>query len=603
MCQSRRIESLDIDDARELVIGADDDPASVREMAAAALAHLDDSDVLDEAEAIVAWALGLALRHLRELDAARSWLDRALSALAPGSDDHTQVTLTLTGTMAYLGELAEAEQRLRDAEPSAALAGRVTFQLAAVTERVGRVDEAAAGYHDALAQFRRSGDRLGEAHALSGIGLVELESDQPSAARTSFGAALEIYRELDLEMLIATGTHNVGLAAMRSGDLVRASELLGESARELDRLGQPFAETALDHVESLLLLGRPDEAAERATRALESIQSSSASTDRAEMLTALGLALARGGAHDVAQRAFATADQLFLDQDRGPWRSVVNLRRLQSEAAPDRSTLESLLTLSTALRSTGMETAAIDSDAAAVDIADRLGAVHLVEGAVTRLLELDVDDPRRLHAEALRALVEGDLQSARRSARSALSAVTGRLGEPLTLDLKSALLAQRDGVIRVGLETARHLDDPSMVVELVLATQHASSFDPETADRRWRNANELIAVADDGARLALVRSCDDRAEFLDAPDRGAVVEALAHHAFLLSDTIIRPPGPDDAGRLDRSAAAIRTLAPWLEGPSEEPLLLVVSGDLARAPWTSVSTRSIRLVTSTHVQDP
>ena len=352
----------DLIEARALVERADSDPESVRSAATALLAEVDPTEHLRGAQPYAAWALGLALRHLRELADSRRWLTRAADALSANEPDHTRVVLTLAGTLAFLGELHEADALLADVETTSDLAGRVRFQRAAIAERLGDVAHAADGYAQALDDFRRAGAQLGAAHALSGVGLIELERDQPSDALHRFRDARSLYAELGLDLLQATAAHNEGLAAMRSGDLISAIGLLAEASEELERLGQPFAETALDRIECLLLLGRPAEAARRAAEAIEILQRAGGATDRAELLTTIGAALRRSGNAELARRAFDVAGQLFAEQGRPTWVDVVELRRLESASEPTVDTLASLAAVTSRLRQAGMESFATEGD-------------------------------------------------------------------------------------------------------------------------------------------------------------------------------------------------------------------------------------------------
>jgi tetratricopeptide (TPR) repeat protein len=608
----------DIDAARRLVNRADGDPESVRRDASRLLAGVEPGDELSPRQALAAWALGLALRHLRELRDARVWLERAAATFGPGTEDHTQVVLTLTGTMAFLGELHEADEMLRQAAPSPSLAGRVVFQRAAIAERLGDLDRAALGYRSALERFRATGDRLGEAHALSGIALTDLEQGVPSRSVEAFSDARQIYLELDLPMLAATARHNEGLAAMRCGNLIRAIELLEQAEGELDALGQPFVETALDHVEALLLLGRPEAAADRARRALELLIAAGASTDRAEMLTVLALALHESSQADVAIRALDTADHLFAQQDRGAWSSLVELRREQCR--PDNTTrkLTALSDIGLRLRETGMGAAATEADAALLEAVAQMdddGAADqgAVNECVQRLTALDAANLHHAHATMFEAGRQGEDHEAVRIARTALADLETRLIEPTPLDVRCALVAQRDRIVRLGVRSAGQLNDAWFVVEVLATVQRAALQPPGSEPAHDGDADEapatadgihaslesvagdtdFVAVVDDGSTLTTVRFADDGPEFVESPARDDVVRTLERHSGLLASALGHGSSAHDDDLLTRSADAVRAVLPWLAG--DRPLALALSGSLSTAPWTSLATRPTRVV--------
>ena len=62
---------MNIETARTLVTKADANPAEAATAARASLVGVGEDETLDGAHAIAAWGLGLALRHLRELEEAR----------------------------------------------------------------------------------------------------------------------------------------------------------------------------------------------------------------------------------------------------------------------------------------------------------------------------------------------------------------------------------------------------------------------------------------------------------------------------------------------------------------------------------------------------
>ncbi|MFK8022829.1 MAG: CHAT domain-containing protein [Ilumatobacter sp.] len=575
-----------VGDIRRLVVDADDDPRRVRDAARVLLEDAQDETLTDD-QAIAAWALGLALRHLRELDEAVRWLRRAGEALPDGSDDHTSVLLTLAGTMAFTGELVAADELLAGVVASEALAGRVTFQRAAIAERLGEIDRASEGYQRALESFRTSGDRLGEAHALSGIGLIAIQQSNPADARRAYEAAHDAYDELGLELLSATATHNRGLAATRMGDLDLAAEILESAAAALSALGEPFVEVALDQVELLLLLGLPEQASDRAKEALAQLQRSGASTDRAELLVTLGVALHGVGHHEVGDRSLAVAERLMADQNRPGWQAVVQLRRLEVDPAPAR---EAVVETATELRRIGLTDLAADADVLA--LATSVAADADAANCVDRLQSLPPNDARRSFATALAAFRAGRFDEVGRVARHAISSTTRDVTQSTSIETRTARLMLRDRVSAVGVDAAVENDEPRLVVELLRAQQAAtlgrsSSANAQPGPERCAS----VTVYDDGQRLVVVHSDGRNCSFGEPLDRAAFMDAMFRHAAVLDDALHHSLASEDA--ILRSAELVQQQAPWLR--ERAPLSLAVSGELSNAPWGSVANGPIRLV--------
>lgn len=610
---------MSIEAARELVGLADADPGRVASTARARLADVPEGATLDAAQAVTAWALGLALRHLRQLDEALWWLDRAIGALEPGGDDHTRAVLTLTGLLAFQGAFEKADELLTDLEPSPTMAPRVTFQRAAIAERVGDVDTAAEGYRSALTSFRESGDRLGEAHALSGLGLVAMTRGDPRVAYELYRDARRIYVALGLDMVAAVMRRNMGWAATRAGDLITAVELLETAGEELRAHGQPFIETELDYVEALMLLGRRAEATERAAAALGELQTAGASADRAELLVALGEALVTTGHAEVGERSFAVADQLFTSQGRPSWSAVVRLRRLGVMRTPSADAVAEILRLGAELRGAGLTDTAIEADVLALERARRHTRTRStwatdplddrLDTCIERLRTLRPDDPRRAYGEAVHALEQGNHALACDLARRAIAEAGEAIVGATSLEVRTAMARLRDRITRVGVQAARAADDAVTLVEILRSLQRlalrpagsrAADATGATAGRSAQPpapsavaAGPFVAMLDDGDDLVCVRADPQGHAFLASPDRAEVIDLLDRHHALLRDALARGASPAVARLLDRSATLVQARLPWLVG--DAPLALAVSGALVEAPWTSVSARPIRTV--------
>ncbi len=599
---------MNIETARTLVTQADANPAEAATAARAALMGVGEDAPLDGAHAIAAWSLGLALRHLRELDESRTWLLRAIDGLQPGSDDHTNAVMSLTGLLAFTGEFDEADQLLTSLTPSRELAPRVTFQHANIAGRVGDVERAAEGYATALTQFRANGDRLGEAHTRNGLGLIATTSGHPDRAFDHFREAREIYLDLGLDLLAVLTRSNMGYAATRTGNLVAAIELLDTAKEELRAHGEPYIETELDHAEALMLLGRRTEALDRTAAALRSLQSSGASADRAELLVALAMALFAIGHGDVAERSLATADRLFEEQGRASWRHVVTLRRLQATSDTGTDVVADALRVGDQLRDVGLDAEAMDADLLAVARGWPRADVRL-DGPLERLRSLERDDLRRVYADAVSALLDDDPDGACAIVRRAITqAARETIGAP-TLEVRIALAQLREGITHVGVHAARRADDPATIVWIVSALQQlalrpagskaaAAVSDGQThpaidlAREPHSAGAQVIVLLDDGTDLVCVRADGASMSFVRTPQRSIVLDLVDRHDAVLREALGSDQSPVQ-GLLDSTAAALRAHLSWLDG--DGPLSLAVTGELARAPWTSLAARPVRIV--------
>ena len=567
-------------------------------------------------DAVVYWAGGLALRHLRELDEAAEWLGLALAAC--DEQDHTAISLTLAGTLVLAGRLDTADEILAAASTEGPVGARVAFQRAVVANRRGDLDRAERGFTEALASFRAYDDELGEAHAQSSLGLVDVDRGHAARAIPRFGLARALYRDLGLGMLATLARHNLGYAALRAGDLATAVDQFTAAEEELREVGEPFAEVALDRAEALLLLGATGRAAAVAVEALRTLDHAAADTERAESLVALGRAFAASGRRDLARRAFAAAVELFSQQGRTGWEHVVAVRRLTAE--PDVSVVEAVEVARNA-HADGNHDVAADADLFVVEHG-RAGSSE-VEGAYDRLGRLDGADHRRQVATLLRLGREG--RDAEVAAQAVLTLDRTRRSVDLTtpLDLRSGVVSRQRHALRLGVQAALRAGDARAVIDLALAAQRvvfaplAKASAPVDLARAaasgdlpvetWRDLHQaggvtipeetsqpvddpliepypVLVLIYDGERLAAARlRPDGSSELLSAGSRTDVLDAppppgAAHPGR---------PRPEHGGRRRRARSrdSVATFLPWLEDAVSVNFLPV--GGVASAPWSAL----------------
>ena len=77
-------------------------------------------------------------------------------------------------------------------------------------------------YQQALALFRESGNRTGEAEALNGVGSIMLSTGRPDEARVQHGAALALASQIGDAYEQARAHNGLGAALRATGDITLA---------------------------------------------------------------------------------------------------------------------------------------------------------------------------------------------------------------------------------------------------------------------------------------------------------------------------------------------------------------------------------------------
>lgn len=621
--------SLDIDEARELVARADAEPSSVVQIATTLLEQ--SSPTWDRASAVTAWALGLALRHLRRLPEATRWLEQALATVDLGEDDHTAISLTLAGTFIFAANFADAERVLDRTRPQGALKSRVDFQRAGLAARRGDIDHAWAGFCAALDGFERNEDRLGEAHAHSELGQILLKRVHPDRAIPRFGLAGALYEELGLDMLVVLARHNLGLAASRAGYLGIAVDELEYVHTRLLAMGEPFTETALDRAEAMMLLGAPARAITITHEALRTLTAGTVDTDRAELLVALAQALATSGRSDLALTTLDLAASMFEDQDRPAWRDIVALR--EADITRARSP-QAVLTLADRLRSHGFGNLAADADLLAVQVASDTGKA-LDTDALRRLASLPATDDRARAAEQAVAHSCQAHSEVIRCGVQIISATEREVQGTHRLQVRAGDLARRHRAVNQSRQAALAAGDPRALASIVLAVQRALLQPTNQAHRagrseladtatghsitKWRSLldaagaepaatpqvdhligpetlpDHCVVLLDDGDTLTATSRTGGTWQFVDIAPRDQVLATMRRHTTTLTEVMHNPNGPHrDA--LAASRAAMSALLPWLSRhPLNEVLTVLATGPLSAAPWASLVPAPVRTV--------
>lgn len=523
---------------RRLVRQADADPAATVEEAGVFLGTATTDELTTPEQGLAAWALALALRHLRRLDEARTWIEAAVQRFPAGTPDHTETVLTLTGVLAFQGELTEAAALLDDLDAPEELQARVAYQRGAVAMRQGEATTAEKAYRRALDRFKTSDDLLGEAHALVGLGLVAIERSEPQEALARFGLALALYQDLELPLLAAVARNNLGHAATRAGELAAAMHHLERAAKDLEAMGEPFAEVALDRADALLSAGLAHEAGEQILAILPVLTEAGATTDRAEALLGLARVLSTSGEYEAGREVLDAARGAFEQQARRGWVDLTELRAVEMTLADgndDRpltdAQIKALESLSTRLRSDHTE-AADDADRALANNPDSRAPSR--RAAAERLRH----SPDRVKSLIGTAIAHGGADDPRKAIRFILDAfaeLRRRQQDVLTMDLRAGLAKQFEDLWHLGIGSAIECRSAKSLFDVVAAGTGGGAQSPPVTSERLdpaiaRALRQQETSSEEWRRLlALHRSAAppaDRPQLPELVQIEALIEAL-----------------------------------------------------------------------------
>jgi tetratricopeptide (TPR) repeat protein len=178
-------------------------------------------------------AVAAARRKARDLQPAVSGLAGRAAARARSTDWHGWPYAGAASPVA-----PPAEQHRRALELNA---------RGAQLRTEGHPDQAAEQHRQALAIFRRLGDRSGEAPTLNSLALALEEAGDTDAAVERFEQALTILRDEGDERHEGRVIANLGFTMLRHGEDDRARDLLEAALQKLD----PESRTAQQVVEQL----------------------------------------------------------------------------------------------------------------------------------------------------------------------------------------------------------------------------------------------------------------------------------------------------------------------------------------------------------------
>jgi tetratricopeptide (TPR) repeat protein len=226
----------------------------------------------------------------------------------------------------YTAWIASHETGLRSAQACAdeCATAQMHIQLGAAHRSMGRLEEAAGHFGEALKLFRAAGHRLGEASALDHLGVVQLRSARYSDAIAHFKQARDIHLSIGRPRGIALMSNNIGQALAASGQHDEAIAQFRMAETQFAAIAEPYhrARTLTALGGALIETGQLRESAEPLGEALAITEQLGASYDRAHVhvrLADLGELLGQSG-H--VQEHLEQALALFTELDAPQAESV-----------------------------------------------------------------------------------------------------------------------------------------------------------------------------------------------------------------------------------------------------------------------------------------
>jgi tetratricopeptide (TPR) repeat protein len=283
-------------------------------------------------------ALGLAARELRDARAALGHLRQAVRVAerAGLAQRAAEARMSLALVLAEAGRPTQALREIDAAAPAldGLPAARLQMQRALALDRLSRFTEAMAGYSAALTAFRRAGDRLWQARALTNRGVLHAYQGRLRQAEADLLAAERGYTELGQDLAVAQVRHNLGFVAARAGDVPTALRWYDLADAHFARTGRPEAIALMDRGELLLRAHLLPEAGAAAEAALAAARASRMGLFEAQARLMLADVAISGGDRATARAQAAAARRTFLRQGRPAWAALARYTALRAAGDP-----------------------------------------------------------------------------------------------------------------------------------------------------------------------------------------------------------------------------------------------------------------------------
>jgi tetratricopeptide (TPR) repeat protein len=125
------------------------------------------------------------------------------------------------------------------------------MRLGDVARRRGSTNEAASLYDEALATFRKLGEKLNVAWTTASLGNVLMESGRAGEARERYSESLELFRDLGYASGTARALIGFASLAIARGDAERGARLLGGIHELVERAGSRLPSDDAETFDSL----------------------------------------------------------------------------------------------------------------------------------------------------------------------------------------------------------------------------------------------------------------------------------------------------------------------------------------------------------------
>lgn len=510
-------------------------------------------------------ALGLAARELHDAGAALRHLRRAVRVAQQAglAEVAAEAQMSLALVLAEAGRPTWALREIDAAAPalSGLPAARLQMQRALTLDRLSRFSEAMAGYTAAVAAFRRAGDRLWEARALTNRGVLHAYRGSLRQAEADLRAAEALYQSLGQELAVAQVRHNLGFVAAQAGDVPAALHWYDLADAQTAHTGRS-AIPLLDRCEVLLRAHLLPEATEAARAALAAAQASRMGLFAAQAQLMLAQAAFHHGDLATARRHAIAAGRRFAHQGRPAWAALARYVAVRATTDPGSARhRRAARQVAADLAATGWLTPALDARlyVASLAVGRPEGATELPWVlAATRRGPAELR-ARAWHVAALLREAAGDLAGARRALRAGeriLDAYRASLGatelralaggyasELATTGLRMALRTgrtrsvlwwtERGRAASLRFPAVRPPESAGLATDLAELRRLAAGIDPVTAathnQAQWR---ELRALEERIRRRSWRRPGDGEPPPRDRALLPDLTEALGQHGLL-----------------------------------------------------------------------